>query len=178
VSTPTTPIDVATALLREGRSIEAEELMVRVLRTVTAKHGSGSPAWASAQCDLGNVLLKSDQLDRAIGCYRNATSARVGSDPQNRKDHLTYRLNLGMALQSAGRLREAESVLRKGVRDRRAFYGREHAGYAFGLEPLAAVLLQRGKVRKARKVIEEAVYNFLRNGHEHLASALVLRRRS
>jgi tetratricopeptide (TPR) repeat protein len=161
--------------LREGRSTEAEELMVRELRAVTAKHGSGSPAWATAQCDLGTVLLNSDQLDRAIGCYRNAASAPVGGDPQNRKDHLTYRLNLGIALRFAGRLREAESVLRKGARDRRAFYGREHAGYAFGLEPLAALLLQRGKVRKARKVIEEVVDNFRRNGHERLGTALALR---
>ena len=49
--------------------------MARELQAVTAKHGRGSVAWASAQCDLGNVLLNADQLDRAIECYRNAGSA-------------------------------------------------------------------------------------------------------
>lgn len=173
-STPT-PTDVAHALLQEGRLVEAEELMVRELLTVTARHGQGSPAWASAQCDLGNVLLNADQLGRAIECYRNATSASMQEDPQIRKDHLTYRLNLGMALRMAGRLDEAEAELRQGAQERLAFYGREHAGYAFGLEPLADVLLQRGDVWQARQIIEETVNNFWRNGHERVATALALR---
>lgn len=175
VTSPPTPIDMADALMREGRPADAEELMVRELRAVTAKNGRGSPAWASAQCDLGNVLLNSDQLDRAIECFRNAASVPPREDPATRKDHLTYRLNLGVALGMAGRLAEAEAELRNGARERLAFYGREHAGYAFGLEPLADVLLQRGKLREARQVIEEAVDNFWRNGHERVAPALALR---
>ncbi|GAB3152786.1 hypothetical protein GCM10027290_44200 [Micromonospora sonneratiae] len=155
--------------------VEAEELMMRELQAVTARHGRGSPAWASTQCDLGNLLVHADQVDRAIECYRDATSASVHEDPQIRRDHLTYRLNLGMALQMAGRLDEAESELRQGAQDRLAFYGREHAGYAFGLEPLADVLLQRGDVRQARQVIEETMVNFWRNGHERIATTLALR---
>lgn len=170
-----TPIDVAHALLQEGRLVEAEQVMVRELHAVEATHGHGSPAWASAPCDLGNVLLNAGQLDRAIECYRNATAASVREDPQTRRDHLTYRLNLGTALRMAGRLDEAEAELRRGAQDRLAFYGRQHAGYAFGLEPLADVLLQRGDLRQARQVIEETVDNFWRNGHERVATALALR---
>ncbi|GAA2382251.1 hypothetical protein Cme02nite_53380 [Catellatospora methionotrophica] len=169
-----TPIEAAFALLQQGRLVEAEELMARELQAVTAEHGHGSPAWASAQCDLGNVLLNADQLNRAIECYRNATTAS-SADPQFRRDHLTYRLNLGLALRMAGRLDEAESELRQGARDRLAFYGREHPGYAFGLESLADVLLQRGDVAQARQVVEETVDNLWRNGHPRVASALALR---
>jgi tetratricopeptide (TPR) repeat protein len=50
-----------------------------------------------------------------------------------------------------------------------------HTGYAFGLEPLADVLLQRGNFGQARQVIEETVDNFWRNGHERVATALALR---
>jgi tetratricopeptide (TPR) repeat protein len=175
VTPPLTPIDVAYSLLREGRLVEAEELMVRELRTVTDKHGRGSLAWASAQCDLGSVLLNADQLDRAIECFRSAVAVPAGGDMQARKDYLTYRTNLGAALQMAGRLDEAEAEFRQGAQERADFYGREHAGYAFGLEPLADVLLQRGNVRQARQVIEEAVANFGRNGHERIATALALR---
>ncbi|MEU2612214.1 tetratricopeptide repeat protein [Micromonospora sp. NPDC007271] len=175
VTSSPTAIDVAHSLLQEGRLVEAEQLMVRELQTVAAKHGAGSPAWASAQCDLGNVLLNADQLDRAIECYRHATAASTDEDPQVRRDHLTYRLNLGMALRMAGRLDEAEAELHRGAQDRLAFYGREHAGYAFGLEPLADVLLQRGNVGQARQIIEETVGNFWRNGHERVATALALR---
>ena len=56
-----------------------------------------------------------------------------------------------------------------------AFYGREHAGYAYGLEPLADLLRQRGKVRDARPLAEEAVANLWRNGHAKLPSVLALR---
>lgn len=174
VTTPLTPVEVAFALLREGRLVDAEDLMTRELQAVTAKHGPGSPDWASAQCDLGNVLLNADQLDRAIECYRHAASAPA-REHESRKDQLTYRLNLGMALRMAGRLDEAEAELRQGAQERLAFYGREHAGYAFGLEPLADLLLQRGEVRQAREVVDEAVDNLWRNGHERVAAVLALR---
>jgi tetratricopeptide (TPR) repeat protein len=166
---------VAYSLLRQGRPVEAEDLMVRELRTVTDKYGHGSVAWAAAQCDLGSVLLNADQLDRAIECFRSAVAVPAGDDAQARKDYLTYRANLGMALRLAGRLDEAEAEFRQGAQERADFYGREHAGYAFGLEPLADVLLQRGDVRQARQIIEETVANFDRNEHERIATALALR---
>lgn len=169
-----TPIEAAFALLQQGRLGEAEELMTRELHAAAAEHGQGSAAWASAQCDLGNVLLNADQPERAIECYRSATEA-TRTDPQTRRDHLTYRMNLGMALRMVGRLDEAEAELRQCAQDRGVFYGRGHAGYAFGLEPLAEVLLQRGDLRQAQQVAEQAMDNFWRNGHERLATALALR---
>ncbi|MEV6595701.1 tetratricopeptide repeat protein [Actinoplanes sp. NPDC051346] len=167
-------VEVAFALVREGRLGDAENLVTRELRTATEKHGHGSPEWASAQCDLGNVLFQARQHDRAIECFRQAASA-APRDHGSRKEQLTYRLNLGLALRVAGRLDEAETELRQGVRERLAFYGREHAGYAFGLEPLADLLRQRGDVTQARQVVEETVENLWRNGHERIASALALR---
>lgn len=174
MTTPPTPVQVAFALLREGRLVDAENLMAHELQAVTAKHGRGSPAWASAQCDLGNVLLNADQIDRAIECYRHAASAPA-RDHESRKDQLTYRLNLGMTLQMVGRLDDAEVELRQGAEERLAFYGRDHAGYAFGLEPLAELLLRRGNVSQARQVVDEAVDILWRNGHERVATALALR---
>ncbi len=171
VTGTSSPVDIAVSLLQEGRFADAEAVMQREVRAATVRHGRGSDAWASAQCDLGNILLHCDQLERAIECYRHATSVAT----HDRKSHLTYRLNLGLALRMAGRLEEAEAELRRGAEDRQAFYGREHAGYAFGLEPLADVLLQRGDVRPARETIEEAVRNLWQNGHDHVASAIAVR---
>jgi tetratricopeptide (TPR) repeat protein len=166
---------MAYALLRDGRVVEAEELMVQGVRAAEATHGRDSPRWAAAQCDLGNVLLNSHQLDRALACYRAAAAAPAFIEPEARKDQLTYRVNLGLTLQMLGRLEEAEAELRRNVQDRLDFYGRGHAGYAFGLEPLADVLLQRGKTQEARRTIEEAVSNLWANGHERVATALALR---
>jgi tetratricopeptide (TPR) repeat protein len=144
------------------------------LQTAAAQFGRGSVEWASAQCDLGNALLGTGQHARAADCFRQAASVKPRDD-ESRKDRLTYLTNLGMALGWAGRHREAEKELRRGLKERLAFYGREHPGYAYGLEPLADLLRQRGKLRDARPVVEEAVANLWRNGHAHLASALVLR---
>lgn len=148
---------------------------MRELRAVEAGQGRGSAAWASLQCDLGHVLLNSGQPERAVECYREACSGPPPNDPAAYKDYLTYRLNLGMALRETGRLEEAEAELRRNVQERLAFYGREHAGYAFGLEPLADVLLARGDLAQARQAAEETVANFWGNGHERVAGALALR---
>ncbi|GIJ45239.1 hypothetical protein Val02_21250 [Virgisporangium aliadipatigenens] len=174
MTTPAAPVETAFALLREGRLVDAQDLMTRELQAVTARHGRGGPEWAAAQCDLGNVLLHADQLDRAIECFRHAASV-PGHDHESRKDQLTYRMNLGTALRAAGRLEESEKELRQGLEERLAFYGREHPGYAFGLEPLADLLLARGDVRQARRIADEAVLNLWRNGHERVAAVLALR---
>lgn len=174
MTTGATAVEIAVGLLREGRLADAEDLMARELRDVTARYGQASPQWASAQCDLGNVLLNADQVARAVDCFRSAASVR-GTDHETRKDQLTYRLNLGLALQLAGRVDEAEAELRQGLAERLAFYGREHAGYAFGLEPLARLLLARGDARQARVVADEAVANLSRNRHPKVADLLALR---
>ncbi|MCO5994264.1 tetratricopeptide repeat protein [Actinoallomurus rhizosphaericola] len=175
MSAPPTPLDLAYALLREGRPADAEQLMVRELQAVERRHGRGSPEWASAQCDLGNLLFGCDRPDRAIECFRSACEGPAPDDPEAYKERLTYRLNLGTALLMTGRLDEADAELRRNLEERLAFYGRPHPGYAFGLEPLADVLLRRGAVHEAREAIEEAIGNFWRNGHERVATALALR---
>ncbi|WP_285619184.1 tetratricopeptide repeat protein [Kineosporia sp. NBRC 101677] len=168
------PVEIAVGLMQEGRYGDAENLLVREVERAAQAHGVGSPEWASAQCDLGNILINAGRVDRAIECFRGAVTMTV-HDEQNRKDQLTYRMNLGMALRMAGRLDEAETELRQGVAERLAFYGREHAGYAFGLEPLADLLRQRGDLTAAREVVEETVDNLWRNGNERLTWAMALR---
>jgi tetratricopeptide (TPR) repeat protein len=144
------------------------------LQTATAQFGRGSVEWASALCDLGNELLGTGQLDRAADCFREAASVEPRDD-ESRQDRLTYLVNLGVTLGWAGRHGEAEEELRRGLKERLAFYGREHPGYAYGLEPLADLLRQRGKLSDARPLAEEAVANLWRNGHAKLPSVLVLR---
>ncbi|MEU6427093.1 tetratricopeptide repeat protein [Microbispora sp. NPDC046973] len=168
-------LDIAYGLLEEGRLIDAEQLLAKELRKAERRHGRGSPQWASAQCDLGNLLFSSGQVDRAVDCYRAACSSPPAGDREAYKDHLTYRLNLGTVLTTAGRLDEAEDELRRNLQERHDFYGREHPGYAYALEPLADVLLRRGDIGQARRLAEEAVGTFWRHGHERVATALALR---
>ncbi|GIH93044.1 tetratricopeptide repeat protein [Planobispora siamensis] len=170
-----TALDIAFGLLREGRLVDAEQVLVRELQAVERSHGRGSPEWASAQCDLGNLLFSSDQADRALECYRAACAHPPVGDRDRYQDYLTYRLNLGTVLAAAGRLDEAEAELRRNLQERQGFYGPEHPGYAFGLQQLADLLLRRGDLDQARRAAEEAVAAFYRNGHPWIATALALR---
>ena len=168
------PLDEALTLLRDGRAADAEQLMKRAVRLAAEEHGADSAAWASAQSDMGNVLLRAQQPAWAAECFRAAVAAPVppGEDPRLR---LGYRLNLGIALALSGRLEEAAEALRQSCAERRAVLGPEHLGYAAGLEPLADVLLRRGDLAGARAAIEEALPILLRAGHERVAGAVALR---
>jgi len=177
MATAPTAIDLALALAREGRLVDAEQLLHRELQATEERCGRGSPQWASVHCDLGNLLYGTGQAHRAIEHFRAACSIPVPQDPETHKDLITYRLNLAMALAAAGRPAEAEAELRHNLQERLSFYGREHPGYAFGLETLAELLLDRGDLAAAREAIEETVANFWNNGHERVATALALRAR-
>ncbi|MBW6434931.1 tetratricopeptide repeat protein [Actinoplanes hulinensis] len=72
MTTTPAPVDIAFSLLREGRFGDADNVMAREVQVATDEYGHGSPQWASAQCDLGNVLLNADQLARAVECFRQA----------------------------------------------------------------------------------------------------------
>lgn len=138
------------------------------------RFGVGSPEWAGAQCDLGNLMFQARQTDRALECFRAAASM-TPRDDAGRKDRITYRLNVGSALQQSGRYDEAETELREGLAERLDFYGRRHAGYAFGLEQLAELLLVKGDLAAARAAVEETVSILAEDNHPRLPAALVTR---
>jgi tetratricopeptide (TPR) repeat protein len=165
----------AIELLRARKTVEAEEVMQEAVRATEMEFGPLHPATASVYNELGTVLLNVDNFKDAVGAYRRACEGPIPNEQTARKDRLTYLMNLGMALQYANQLDEPEEVLRKGCEARKDHYGAEHPGYAFGLEPLAALLLRRGKAKEALEVLEETVANFWQNGHVRVATALALR---
>jgi len=149
-------------------------MMTQEVQDVAAEYGEDSPEWAWTQSEFGDLLYTVGHAERSIEFFRRAASVPARDD-EARRNQLSYRMNVGNALRRAGRLDEAEAELRRGAEERLAFYGREHPGYAFGLEPLASLLLQRGDARQAATVAGEAVDNLRRNEHERLNDLLVLR---
>jgi len=173
-SASTSPLDQALALLREGRTADAEDRMKLAVRSAAERHGEHSAEWAAAQSDMGNMLLRAEQPAWAAECFRAAVSVPVptGADPQRR---LGYQLNLGIALTLSGRLEEGVEALRESRAGREAFFGRKHVGYANGLEPLAEALLRLGEHQGALQAIDEALWIYKRAGHERAASSVALR---
>ena len=149
--------------------------MLAALSQVESRFGKGSPRYASASSELGTVLLNAGQRERAIEAFRAACEGPWPADGQDLRDRLTYLMNLGQSLEWAGRLDEAEQALRKGLEGRKAHYGREHSGYAFGLEPLGTLMLRMGKPAVALEMLDEVASNFARNRHPRIAGALALR---
>src|SRR5262249_52325265 len=152
-------------------TVAAEELVRQAVQAAERQSGPHSPAHASALNDLATVLLYLREPQRAVQALRRACAVYAPDDPQAGRDRLAYPLNPGYALTAAGDLDEAEQVLRDGLDGRRLFYGREHAGYGFGLEPLADLLLRKGKADDALKLADEAVGNFWSAGHARVATA-------
>ncbi|HZU97586.1 MAG TPA: tetratricopeptide repeat protein [Planctomycetota bacterium] len=161
--------------LRRGDTLGAEEAVTKFAQAVEAKHGARSAEYASAQCDLGNVLLNVGDLDGAIKAMRRACEFDDPSNKAATRSRITYLMNLGTLLHRSGGLDEAALVLRENVAARASFYGKDHAGYGFGLEPLAACLLAKGDLEEAARLAEETVENFGKNRHPRVATALVLR---
>lgn len=164
----------ATGLLRAGRPLEAEALLVDTARVAERRGGERSAAHAAAQFDLARLLLMLGDPRRAAGALRRACALEAESEHQT-KDRLTYMMNLGEVLERLGELDEAENVLRQSLGERATFYGVDHPGYAFGLEPLAALELARGRAGAARHLAEQALHVLLESGHPRAAALMALR---
>jgi tetratricopeptide (TPR) repeat protein len=165
----------AMRLFQEGETVRAEETMLAAVAEAERRFGPRTPEYAAAQNELGTVLLNVGHYHRAVEAYREACAGPMPAEELALRDRLTFLMNLGLALQLAGELEEAEQVLREGLEGRRDHYGQDHPGYAFGLEPLASLLLRLGRAEGALKYADAAVQNFWRNGHPRVATALAVR---
>lgn len=168
------PLEQAMELLRRGQTVQAEEVMLKATRTAEQRFGVTSYEHADAQNDLGMVLLHLGQAKRAVDAFQDACAGPLPLDREQRKSRLSFMLNLAQAQEEIGNTQEAEQVLRQALEGRRDFYGREHPGYAFGLEPLAALLMKQGRTAEARLLMEEVADIFRKSGHPRAAGALVL----
>jgi tetratricopeptide (TPR) repeat protein len=162
----------ALQLLEASDLTQAQEVVAKAVEDAKSLFGAESPEYASAQSDLATVYASLQQFDLAVAALREACRIDMPDNKQATRDRLTHVTNLGRVLQMAGRLDEAAQVFLAGLEGREAFYGRDHPGYAFGLEPLAALLLRRGETAQAVQIIREAVSNYWKNGHPRIANAL------
>jgi len=171
----TPEMSLARELVERGETVKAEELMRAAVHKAEQQWGAGSPQHAAAQNELGTVLYNCGQIGPAVEAYRAACAGPQPEDRQALRDRLTFQLNLAAALEAAGKLDEAEEVLRRSLAGRAEFYGEEHPGYAFALEPLADLLLHKGKTKEAVELAERAVAVFHESRHPRIATALVSR---
>lgn len=165
----------ALQLLHQGQPSEAEKIVRQEGEALRQSHGRESLAYASSQNDLGSILLMTGQYEPALAAFQEACRFDFPNDDQATRERLTFLFNFAHALERAGQLSQAESVLRQGLQGRERLYGRGHPGYAFGLLPLASVLLKKGAVSEAERIIEEAVEILRQSAHPWRVRAMAIR---
>ena len=97
------------------------------------------------------------------------------TDGARLRNRLTQIMNFGELLITVGELDRAEQILQQGLEGRLKYYGSEHPGYAFGLEPVASVWLYQGKIEAALTAIDRTIDIFASSNHERLIGAIALR---
>src|SRR5205807_2035008 len=111
----------------------------------------------------------------AVEAFRGACDGPAPTEDAARSDRLTYRTNLGLALQYANQFDDAEKVLRENLDARKEVYGPDHVGYAFGQETLADLHLRQKRAADALELLNQAVATFLKHRHPRVAYAIALR---
>jgi tetratricopeptide (TPR) repeat protein len=161
-------------LVSEGKTLEAERLLRADLNEAVRRHGKRSLPHSQALFDLAALFVAMGALERAVEFMEDAAAVR-GHDSETRKARLTYLMNLGELLMRAEAPDRAEKVLRRGLEERASFYGKDHAGYAYGAEALAELLLTRGRSADALALAESAQAIFAAQDHERAPQSLALK---
>jgi tetratricopeptide (TPR) repeat protein len=143
-------------LLNQGKSAEAEEVVKKAAREAKKNFGSGSHPLALAYGELGRLHLHTGQLERAAKEFQHAAEGPLPSDPQKRRDRLSFLFGFGVTLGELKRYADAEAVLRKCVAFARNVAGGRSALAAVADVPLADVLLASGKTAEGVKLALEA----------------------
>lgn len=169
----TSALPRATELFRQGARDEALALLEEARARALEQAGEQSFLALRATTDLASLLWVAGEDDRAAELLE-AVTLTPRADPDEEKLRLTALINLAEVQERRGDLVFAEDACRRGVQGRERLYGIQHPGYAFGLVPLAQVLLRRNKAEGAAEAIAEAVANFRHHGHPWWAASIAL----
>lgn len=166
--------EAACQRLSEGQSLEAEKMLVAAVHAANRNHGAVSLEHAHALFELSCIYLAIGDLENAAAALHTAADSTPKND-EGERDRLTYLMNLGDVLIRAGALPQAEGVLRDSLKARESYYGPDHAGYAFGLKPLAEAVWLQGRQAEAAEMVEQAVELLWREANPEVTAALALR---
>lgn len=166
-------LDDLVAIATQGRGREALESMDKKVAAIAARSGRRGGAYGSALFEKAQLELFLDLVPRAVETLRAAASL-PSSTPDEEKSRLTYLMNLGDALRMAGRPEEALATHEESLRQRAAFYGTEHPGYAFGLDSWAEAAMSLGRYEDATSALGRALAIYRSAGHERFTRVLAL----
>jgi tetratricopeptide (TPR) repeat protein len=146
-------LPLAQALDRVGRREEARAEFLKA-----AEFADGAAA-AKALTWLAEDAERTEDWKQAVALHRRALG---------REATVTRRVNLAIALQSAGQLQEAEPIFRTILAEQRRKYGPNHPEVATAGFNLATLLADTGRKAEALALLRESVRVFTATlGAEH-----------
>jgi tetratricopeptide (TPR) repeat protein len=164
----------AMEALRNGKSAEAEALVVEGVKEATEKHGAESAEAASAEFDMAKILVSMNELPKAAAALQRA-AAIPATEGQPLKMRLDYLTNFGEVLARMGQFPEAQKIHEESLIGREKLYGKNTEGYAVGEAPLAEVLLAQNNVELAEIAIESSLAVLWKAGRPQVVPLASLR---
>lgn len=158
----------AQTLLQAGRTAEAEEMLTGALKNTP----DNTEAYFAGVEYLATVQYLGNMPDRSMQTLLEGCNKPEPVDSEARKQRLTLLMNAGELLMRQRRFDEAKELLDRGLEGRESFYGKTHAGYAFGLEPLGDVALAQSQYPEAMALYEQSLEIFQKDRHPRALGTL------
>lgn len=149
-------LGLARAQMWSIRYAAAESTLARAAAIAERRPEPGSGELWRILILQGNLHLVRDSPQAAETVFRRALSLQERREAVDR-GRASLLNNLGVAVESQGRLDEAERIHRRALDVRRAAHGRDHPAVAQSLVNLGRVALGRGEHAVAEQVLQEAL---------------------
>ena len=149
-------VPVAQKHLEAGNTWAAEQLVHEQTMRVAKALGTENPMYSAALRSEALMLVKMDDLDRAIPLLRRA-SAIPGMNRATDRERIGYMINLAEVLTLRGNLDEAEDVLQECLAKRQAMYGENHSGHVAVYRWQARVLFLAERPEEAQLALTKAM---------------------
>jgi tetratricopeptide (TPR) repeat protein len=159
---------VASLLVRNKQSAEAERLVEAVLDRLRAEVGDENPSSLIATRTLASIYTATARPVDAERLWRKALSGQRTALGAKHPETLGTTVLFGEFLMSQGREAEAEDLFLKALRTGREALDRNHMATAVALGYLAGIHVSKGELKKAESyLIETAEITRIRFGPDH-----------
>ena len=164
----------AFELFQQGNPVEAVTMMSQCAEQVGQVCGENSVQYARSLSHLATLYCASGDLSKGAELCL-AAADRCPTDEEGTKEKLTQMMNAGQMYSGCGQSKEALPILQKALDERITFYGKGHAGVAYGEQVLAEAMLAEKQYAEGLKHATSAVQTFYSERHHEFPGAYAVR---
>jgi eukaryotic-like serine/threonine-protein kinase len=148
---------LAVALMALGHYDQAEDALVKAVRTNAAILGADHPFTLLGKGNLATLYHKQGKLAQAEKLDREVLAVRIVRLGENHPDTLICKSNLAVVYQARGKYAQAETLYQELLEAWTTVHGPEHRETIAPRQNLAALYDARGKYAQAEALYKEAL---------------------